>query len=154
MSLLAFDPYANASLAAAANVELVDSMDELLAKVDFLTIHTPLIASTKGMIGTAELGRMKKSARILNVARGGMIDEVALLSALEAGTIAGAGLDVFTSEPPVADGPAARLIAHPKVVATPHLGASTIEAQENVSIDVCTQVLSILSGHLPRSAGE
>ncbi|KAK5177924.1 hypothetical protein LTR16_010903, partial [Cryomyces antarcticus] len=81
-----------------------------------------------------------------------MIDETALLEALDAGTIAGAGIDVFTSEPPKPDDTASRLIAHPKVVATPHLGASTVEAQENVSIDVCTQVLSILSGQLPRSA--
>lgn len=152
MNLIAYDPYANPSLAAAASVDLLPSLAELLGKADFLTLHTPLIASTKGMIGQAELASMKPTARILNVARGGMIDETALLSALEAGTIAGAGIDVFTTEPPVADSPAARLIAHPKVVATPHLGASTVEAQENVSIDVCTQVLSILSGSLPRSA--
>lgn len=154
MRLLAFDPYANPSLAAAANVEIVDSMDELLTQADFLTIHTPLIASTKGMIGSAELRQMKSSARILNVARGGMIDEEALLTALEDGSIAGAGLDVFTSEPPIPGDSASTLIAHPKVIATPHLGASTVEAQENVSIDVCTQVLSILSGQLPRSAGK
>jgi len=154
MNLIAFDPYANPSLAASANVEIVDSLDELLEQADFLTLHTPLIASTKGMIGDTELAKMKKTARILNVARGGMIDETALLSALEAGTIAGAGIDVFTAEPPIKDDAASKLIAHPKVVATPHLGASTAEAQENVSIDVCTQVLSILSGQLPRSAGE
>lgn len=152
MNLIAFDPYANPSLAASANVELVNSLDELLEQADFLTIHTPLIASTKGMISATELGKMKPTARILNVARGGMIDETALLSALEASTIAGAGIDVFTTEPPVAGDTASRLIAHPRVVATPHLGASTVEAQENVSIDVCTQVLSILSGQLPRSA--
>ncbi|KAM0723950.1 hypothetical protein Q7P37_000941 [Cladosporium fusiforme] len=152
MNLVAFDPYANPSLAASANVEIVDSLDELLAQADFLTLHTPLIASTKGMIGDSELARMKPTARILNVARGGMIDETALLSALENSTIAGAGIDVFTAEPPIPDDAASRLIAHPKVVATPHLGASTAEAQENVSIDVCTQVLSILSGQLPRSA--
>lgn len=152
MNLVAFDPYANPSLAASANVELVDSLDALLEQADFLTIHTPLIASTKGMISATELGKMKPTARILNVARGGMIDETALLSALEAGTIAGAGIDVFTAEPPVAGDTASKLISHPKVVATPHLGASTVEAQENVSIDVCTQVLSILSGQLPRSA--
>jgi D-3-phosphoglycerate dehydrogenase len=152
MNLIAFDPYANPSLAASANVELVDSLDELLEQADFLTLHTPLIASTKGMIGDTELVKMKKTARILNVARGGMIDEIALLSALEAGTIAGAGIDVFTAEPPIQDDAASKLIAHPKVVAT--LGASTAEAQENVSIDVCTQVLSILSGQLPRSAGK
>lgn len=152
MHLRAFDPYANPALAASAEVELVDSLQALLPAVDFLTIHTPLIASTKGMIGTTELASMRKTARILNVARGGMIDEAALLAALEAGTIAGAGIDVFTSEPPAAGDTASALIAHPRVVATPHLGASTREAQENVSMDVCEQVAHILSGQMPRSA--
>lgn len=152
MNVIAYDPYANPQIAAAASVELKDSLDELLTAADFFTIHTPLIASTRGMIGKNELSKMKPTARLLNVARGGVIDEAALLSALEAGTVAGAGIDVFTTEPPAADSPAARLIAHPKVVATPHLGASTVEAQENVSIDVCQQVVAILSGDLPRSA--
>jgi D-3-phosphoglycerate dehydrogenase len=152
MRLVAYDPYANPNLAAAASVTLRPSLAELLKEADFLTLHTPLIASTKGMIGKAELETMKPTARILNVARGGMIDEDALVEALDAGTIAGAGIDVFTSEPPQPDSSATRLIAHPKVVATPHLGASTREAQENVSIDVCEQVVSILSGELPRSA--
>lgn len=147
-----FSPYANPSIAASASVTMLDDLSELLKEADFLTIHTPLIASTKGMISTAELSTMKKTARVLNVARGGMFDEEALLSALENGTIAGAGVDVFTTEPPAPDSPATRLIAHHKVVATPHLGASTVEAQENVSVDVCTQVLAILSGALPRSA--
>jgi D-3-phosphoglycerate dehydrogenase len=152
MRLIAYDPYANPNLAAAASVTLRPSLAEILKEADFLTLHTPLIASTKGMIGRAELASMKPTARILNVARGGMIDEDALVEALDAGTIAGAGIDVFTSEPPQPDSSASRLIAHPKVVATPHLGASTKEAQENVSIDVCEQVVSILSGELPRSA--
>ncbi|KAG8625468.1 hypothetical protein KVT40_007219 [Elsinoe batatas] len=152
MNLTAYDPYANPQLAAAASVTIVPTMAELIKEADFLTIHTPLIASTKGMIGAAELATMKSTARILNVARGGMIDEDALIAALDNSTIAGAGLDVFTSEPPEPESSASRVIAHPKVVATPHLGASTVEAQENVSIDVCTQVLSILSGALPRSA--
>lgn len=152
MNLVAYDPYANPSLAAAANVELLSSMDELLEQADFLTIHTPMIASTKGIIGGPELSKMKPTARVLNVARGGIVDEAALLSALEAGTIAGAGIDVFTSEPPQPGDTASNLIQHLKVVATPHLGASTVEAQENVSIDVCTQVISILAGQLPRSA--
>ncbi|CAI6331632.1 unnamed protein product [Periconia digitata] len=152
MRLLAYDPYASESLAAAASVALLPTLAELLQEADFLTLHTPLIASTKGMIGKAELATMKPTARILNVARGGMIDEDALLAALDDGTIAGAGIDVWTSEPPEAESSATRLIAHPKVVATPHLGASTKEAQENVSIDVCEQVVSILSGELPRSA--
>lgn len=152
MRLIAYDPYANENLAAAASVTLLPSLADLLTQADFLTLHTPLIASTKGMISRAELATMKPTARILNVARGGMIDEDALVEALDAGTIAGAGIDVFTSEPPESESSASRLIAHPKVVATPHLGASTKEAQENVSIDVCEQVVSILSGELPRSA--
>ncbi|KAK4579927.1 hypothetical protein LTR86_000128 [Recurvomyces mirabilis] len=152
MNLIAYDPYANPALAASANVEILPTMDEVFEQADFMTVHTPMIASTKGMIGESELSKMKKTARILNVARGGIIDEAALLAALEAGTIAGAGIDVFTSEPPKPNDTASKLIAHPAVVATPHLGASTMEAQENVSIDVCTQVLSILSGQLPRSA--
>ncbi|KAF1998548.1 phosphoglycerate dehydrogenase [Amniculicola lignicola CBS 123094] len=152
MRLIAYDPYANPNLAAAASVTLKPSLVDILKEADFLTLHTPLIASTRGMIGANELATMKPTARILNVARGGMIDEIALVEALDKGTIAGAGIDVFTSEPPKPDDTASRLVAHPKVVATPHLGASTKEAQENVSIDVCEQVVSILSGELPRSA--
>ena len=127
-------------------------MAELLPEVDFLTIHTPLIASTLDLIGTKELQTMKKTAKVLNVARGGVYNEQALLEALDAGTIAGAGLDVFTSEPPAQGSAAEALCRHQKVVATPHLGASTVEAQENVSMDVCAQVLSILNGGLPTSA--
>ena len=154
MNVTALDPYASQSVAAAANVTLVSSLSALLPQADFLTIHTPLIASTKGMISTAELSQMKPGSRILNVARGGTIDEVALLAALESGHIAGAAIDVFTVEPPTKDSEssAAKLIAHPRCIATPHLGASTVEAQENVSIDVCEQVLQILRGDLPRSA--
>ena len=152
MNVLAMDPYASQAVATTNNVKLVTSLPDLLASSDFLTIHTPLIASTKGMIAAAELRMMKPGSRIFNVARGGMIDEESLITALESGHIAGAGIDVFTSEPPVPDSSAAKLIAHPKVIATPHLGASTHEAQNNVSTDVCTQVLSILSGDLPRSA--
>ena len=152
MHVEAVDPYASPAIAQAAGVEMVSSLGELLQISDFLTIHTPLIASTKGMISASELQSMKKGARILNVARGGMIDELALLEALESGHIAGCGIDVFTSEPPKPDSPAAKLIAHPRAVCTPHLGASTVEAQENVSIDVCEQVVAILGGDLPRSA--
>lgn len=152
MKVNALDPYASPAVAASASVTLVSSMSELLGSADFVSIHTPLIASTKGMISTAELAQMKQGARILNVARGGTIDEAALLEALYSGHLAGAGIDVFTAEPPAADSVAAKLVSHPLVVATPHLGASTVEAQENVSIDVCEQVLQILNGSLPRSA--
>lgn len=154
MNVVASDPYASPAVATAANVELVQSLGELLPRADFLTIHTPMLASTRGMLSTPEINQMKKGARILNVARGGIVDETALLAALESGQIAGAAIDVFTAEPPSKDpdSSAAKLIAHPACIATPHLGASTVEAQENVSIDVCEQVLQILAGELPRSA--
>ncbi|KIN01403.1 hypothetical protein OIDMADRAFT_103986 [Oidiodendron maius Zn] len=152
MKVVALDPYASPKIAAAASVELVNDLQSLLPLVDFLTIHTPLIASTLDLVSGPELAQMKKTAKVLNVARGGVYNEAALLDALDAGTIAGAGLDVFTSEPPAPGSTAEALCRHPKVVATPHLGASTVEAQENVSIDVCNQVLAILSGGVPTSA--
>lgn len=152
MHVKAVDPYASKDLAEQAHVELVADLDALLPVVDFLTIHTPLMATTLGLLKEPEFQRMKKTARVLNVARGGVYDEAALLKALDEGWIAGAGIDVFTSEPPAADSTASQLAKHPKVVATPHLGASTVEAQENVSLDVCTQVAEILRGGLPTAA--
>ncbi|PHH86705.1 hypothetical protein CDD83_9866 [Cordyceps sp. RAO-2017] len=152
MQVKAVDPYASADMARQAGVELVSELGDLLADVDFLTIHTPLLATTMDLIGEAELLTMKKTARVLNVARGGVYNEMALLRALDYGCIAGAGLDVFTSEPPAEGSTAAQLARHARVVSTPHLGASTVEAQENVSMDVCTQVLEILRGGLPTSA--
>ena len=152
MKVVAMDPYASPEIAKSASVSLVASLQELLPISDFLTIHTPLIASTLDLIGEKELKTMKKTAKVLNVARGGVYNEQALFNAFENGTIAGAGLDVFTSEPPKEGSAAEALCRHPKVVATPHLGASTVEAQENVSLDVCAQVLSILQGGLPTSA--
>ncbi|TQV98116.1 phosphoglycerate dehydrogenase [Cordyceps javanica] len=152
MTVIAVDPYANPDMAKQAGVELYPSLHDMLPVLDFLTIHTPLLATTMDLIGEAEFKAMKKTARVLNVARGGVYNEAALLQALDEGWIAGAGLDVFTSEPPTADSVASRLTKHPKVVATPHLGASTVEAQENVSMDVCTQALEILRGGLPTSA--
>ena len=154
MEVAAADPYASLAVAEAANVRLVASLADLLPMADFLTIHTPMLASTKGMLSHAEIAQMKKGTRVLNVARGGIIDEAALLAALDSGHLSGAAIDVFTSEPPTKDSESVlgKLIAHPKCVCTPHLGASTVEAQENVSIDVCEQVLQILAGQLPRSA--
>ncbi|OAQ82180.1 phosphoglycerate dehydrogenase [Purpureocillium lilacinum] len=152
MQVRAVDPYASADMARQAGVELVPSLDDLLPAVDFLTIHTPLLATTMDLVGEPQLRAMRPTARVLNVARGGVYNEAALLQALDEGWVAGAGLDVFTSEPPEEDSTAARLARHPKVVATPHLGASTVEAQENVSMDVCKQMLEILRGGLPTSA--
>ena len=152
MKVVAMDPYASPDIAGKNRVELVSSLEDLLPAIDFLTIHTPLIASTLDMIGEQQLRMMKKTARVLNVARGGVYNEDALIKALDEGWIAGAGIDVFTSEPPEKDSSASRLAKHEKVVATPHLGASTKEAQENVSLDVCAQVREILRGGLPRAA--
>jgi D-3-phosphoglycerate dehydrogenase len=152
MRVVVFDPYASEEVAQREGVELRDGLPALLPEVDFLTVHTPLLASTLNLLGEKELRSMKKTARVLNVARGGVYNEEALLKALDEGWIAGAGLDVFTSEPPAEGSVAARLAAHPKVVSTPHLGASTVEAQENVSMDVCTQVVEILRGGLPTAA--
>lgn len=152
MKVLAVDPYASADVARGAHVELVGGLEDLLPVVDFLTIHTPLLASTLDLLGEKEFQKMKRSARVLNVARGGVYNETALLKALDEGWIAGAGLDVFTKEPPETDSVAAQLAKHEKVVSTPHLGASTVEAQENVSLDVCSQVLLILNGGLPTAA--
>ncbi|SPO04990.1 related to SER3 - 3-phosphoglycerate dehydrogenase [Cephalotrichum gorgonifer] len=152
MKVVAVDPYASAEVARHANVELIADLKTMLPIIDFLTIHTPLIASTLDLLGEAEFQLMKKTARVLNVARGGVYNEAALVKALDEGWIAAAGIDVFTSEPPAPDSTASSLARHPKVVATPHLGASTVEAQENVSLDVCAQVLKVLSGELPTTA--
>lgn len=151
MRLLAADPYAAPETARTLNAELVP-LDELLAHADFVTVHTALTSGTRGLIGAAELARVKPGARLINCARGGVIDEEALLAALEAGTVAGAALDVFTSEPPAEGSVGRRLIEHPHVVATPHLGASTEEAQVNVAVDVAEQIVELLAGGAARSA--
>jgi len=153
MNVVAFDPYANLDLARQTGVErLVPRLKDMLPDIDFLTIHTPLLASTLDLIGKDEFALMKPTARVLNVARGGVYNEAALLEALNNGVIAGAGLDVFTKEPPDEGTAAWDLLRNEKVVATPHLGASTVEAQENVAVDVCTQVAAVLRGELPTSA--
>lgn len=152
MKILGVDPYVSGDVARRNGVTLVGSLEELLPEVDFLTIHTPLLKSTTGMLGEVEFRTMRKTARVLNVARGGIYSEEGLMQALDEGWIAGAGIDVFTSEPPKEGSAAHRLASHPKIVATPHLGASTVEAQENVSLDVCMQVVDILRGGLPTAA--
>lgn len=151
MHLVAADPYASPETARKLNVELV-TLEELLPRVDFLTVHTALTATTRGIIGAGELAQMRPTARVINCARGGVIDEAALLDALQEGRIAGAALDVFTKEPPEAGSIARALIEHANVVATPHLGASTEEAQVNVAVDVAEQIADILHGGVPRAA--
>jgi D-3-phosphoglycerate dehydrogenase len=142
-NVIAYDPYVTSARAQQLGVQLV-TLDELLAQSDFVTIHMPKTPETTGMISDDQLALMKKTAFIVNVARGGLIDEDALYRALTTGTIAGAGLDVFVSEPPQ-DSP---LLALENVVVTPHLGASTDEAQEKAGVSVARSVRLALSGEL------
>jgi D-3-phosphoglycerate dehydrogenase len=139
MTVIGFDPVVSAEIALKMGVE-VSPLDELFARADFITIHTPLSDETKGLIGEEALAKCKEGVRIINCARGGIVDEQALLKALDSGKVAGAALDVFEHEPP-GDHP---LLKHHRVVATPHLGASTEEAQEKVARQIAAQVADFL----------
>jgi D-3-phosphoglycerate dehydrogenase len=147
MDLLGADPYVTAEQAALRGVELVE-LDELLARSDAVTVHVPLTRATRGLIGARAIARMKPGAIVLNVARGGIIDEAAVAKALEDGRLAGAGIDVFEHEPPTGS----PLLEAPNTVLTPHLGASTAEAQVAVAIEVAEQVLDVLAGRPARHA--
>ncbi|MCU1415990.1 MAG: phosphoglycerate dehydrogenase [Schumannella sp.] len=143
VDVVAYDPYVTDARAQQLGVTLLP-LDELLATSDFVTIHMPKTPETTGMIGAKQLKSMKKSAYVVNVARGGLIDEKALAAALKAGEIAGAGIDVFTSEPPADDS----LTSLPNILVTPHLGASTDEAQEKAGVSVARSVRLALGGEL------
>ena len=147
MRVVAYDPYVTSARAQQLGVHLL-TLDELLEQSDFVTIHMPKTPETTGMIGEEQFAKMKPTSYVVNVARGGLIDEDALYAALTTGEIAGAGLDVFTSEPPAADGSAARLLDLPNVIVTPHLGASTDEAQEKAGVSVARSVRLALGGEL------
>ncbi|MSU70874.1 MAG: phosphoglycerate dehydrogenase [Opitutus sp.] len=142
MRVLAFDPYLAPSRAKAMQVEGVP-LDELLKQSDYITVHMPLTDDTKYMIAEAAFEKCKKGVRIFNCARGGIIKETALLAALKSGKVAAAGLDVFEDEPLAADSEFRKL---PNVVLTPHLGASTAEAQESVGIEIAEQIADVLNG--------
>jgi D-3-phosphoglycerate dehydrogenase / 2-oxoglutarate reductase len=139
MHVVAYDPLVSADAMAKHNFESV-SIDELLRRSDYITVHTPLNDETRGIIGEEAFTKCKKGVRVVNCARGGIIDEQALLTALQAGNVAGAALDVFETEPP-AENP---LLKHPRVIATPHLGASTVEAQEKVALQIAHQLADAL----------
>ena len=143
MDVVAYDPYLQPAKAAQLNVKLVE-LDELLKVSDFITIHLPKTKETANLIGTEALKKVKPTVRIINAARGGVLDETALYEALKNGKVAGAGLDVFATEP-CTDSP---LFSLDNVVATPHLGASTDEAQERAGIAVAVSVRKALSGEL------
>src|SRR5438128_8249468 len=140
MKIVAHDPFIAPEQARDLEVECA-SLDEVLTRADFLTVHTPLTNETRGIIGREAFAKMKKGARIINCARGGLIDEHALYQALKSGIVAGAALDVFEQEPPPANHP---LLQLDQVIVTPHLGASTTEAQEGVAFTVAEQVRDYL----------
>jgi D-3-phosphoglycerate dehydrogenase len=148
MKVIGVDPVMNSDRAAELGIELVD-LDALLTRADFITIHAPLTPDTKGMINDAAFDKMKDDALIVNAARGGIIDEEALVRAIQAGKIAGAALDVFTKEPIDPDHP---LLGLDNVLCTPHLGASTSEAQERVAVEIAEQVVSYLQLGIVKNA--
>ncbi len=148
MRVLAYDPYLAPSRAKAMQVEGV-TLDELLARSDYITVHMPLTEDTKDMIDATALAKCREGVRIFNCARGGLINEPALIAALKSGHVAAAGLDVFEEEPLAKDSEF-RLL--PNVVLTPHLGASTAEAQESVGIEVAEQITDVLAGGVIRNA--
>ncbi len=147
MKIIATDPFLDAGVARRLGVELVP-MDELIARADALTLHTPLTAETRNVISRERIFAMKPGALLVNCARGGLIDEEALLEALDAGRIGGAAFDVYIEEPPKDR----RLAEHPKVVATPHIGAQTREAQERISEETAHMLLAALGGEMPAAA--
>jgi D-3-phosphoglycerate dehydrogenase len=147
MRIIAYDSFVSPDYARNLRVELV-SLEELLREADFITLHLPLTTETKGLIGVKELALVKPTVRIVNCARGGLIDEAVLLQAIEEDRVAGAAVDVFTQEP-ATDNP---LLTSDKVIGTPHLGASTEEAQASVAVDAAEQVIAVLQGQPARYA--
>lgn len=145
MRVIAYDPYVPRSRAEALGVVLYDELEDMLHRAEFLTVHTPLTEETRGMIGRRELYLLPRGAVVVNAARGGIIDEAALLEVLEEGHLFAAGIDVFAQEPPAKEHP---LIQHPRVVHTAHLGANTLEAQHRVGQAVLERVLAALEGEI------
>ncbi|HNX80867.1 MAG TPA: phosphoglycerate dehydrogenase [Candidatus Omnitrophota bacterium] len=148
MKVLAYDPFLSKEVAESLGIEIVD-LKELYERADFITVHTPLTADTKRMISTEAFSRMKNGVRMINCARGGIIDEQALIQAIKDGKVAGAAMDVFEAEPVAPD---SELLKLDSVIVTPHLGASTEEAQVNVAIEVAEIVRDALLGRGIRNA--
>lgn len=148
MHVIAHDPYAPADRARAIGVDLV-SFDQAISTADFISLHMPLTPTTNKIFNDDTFAKMKKGVRVINVARGGVIDEDALVRALDSGTVAQAALDVFTVEPTPQD---SKLVQHENVTVTPHLGASTKEAQEGVAVEIAEAVVGALKGELSATA--
>jgi D-3-phosphoglycerate dehydrogenase len=150
MNVLVYDPFIPESRARELGVRLTD-LQTVLTQSDVVTVHVPLSDETENLLAARELALLKPGARLVNCARGGIVNEGDLLAALESGRLAGAAVDVWTEEPPVSD-LVKRLIAHPRVVVTPHLGANTLEAQVNVAVDVARQLVAFRDGELVEHA--
>ncbi len=150
MDVLVYDPYIPESRARDLGVRLTD-LQTLLTQADIVTVHVPLSEDTENMLGAREIALMKPGVRVVNCARGGIINEGDLLAALDSGHVAGAAVDVWTEEPPVSP-LVQRLVQHPHVVVTPHLGANTQEAQVNVAVDVARQLVAFRDGELVEHA--
>jgi len=140
MDVVGTDPIVTPEAAAEMGIRFLP-LDDLLAVADVVTLHLPLTPRTRHLFDADRLARMKTGARLINCARGGLVDEAALVAALDSGTLAGAALDVFEDEPPAPDG----IVAHPRVVVTPHLGASTVEAQERVGVEIAEKIRDYLT---------
>ncbi|MBK9344299.1 MAG: phosphoglycerate dehydrogenase [Dehalococcoidia bacterium] len=148
MRVLGHDPYVAEERTRSLGAEPAD-FETLISVADFISVHVPMTAATKGMISTEQFVRMKDGVRLLNVARGGIIDEAALAAAVQSGKVAGAAVDVFTAEPIDPENP---LLGDRRIITTPHLGASTAEAQERVAVDVAEQIVDVLAGRPARYA--
>ena len=145
MAVVAYDPYLTPEQIIERHAEPAD-FDTVLARADYISLHLPLTAETTGLLGAAQLAKLKKGARLVCAARGGVIDEAALRAALDSGQLAGAALDVFAQEPPLPGS----IATHPKVIATPHIGAQTVEAQNRAGVAIAEEVLAVLAGRDPR----
>jgi D-3-phosphoglycerate dehydrogenase len=148
--VLAYDPYVSEARARDLGARPVD-LDTLLRQSDVVTVHVPLTAETENLIGARQIAQMRRGVRLVNCARGSIVNEADLLAALESGHVAGAAIDVWSEEPPASD-VVRRLVAHPRVVVTPHLGANSTEAQVNVAVDVARQVVAFREGDLVEHA--
>ena len=151
VELIAYNPFVSEAETRRLGVEPV-SLDELVRRSDYITVHTPLNNETRGLIGAAQFAEMKDGVRIVNVARGGIIDEQALADAVRSGKVGGYAVDVFTKEPPEPENPLLAADVTANSVLTPHLGASSEEAQIKVAIDVCEQIVDVLAGRPARTA--
>jgi len=147
MSVIGYDPYVKSESALPAGVKLA-ALEDLIAKSDFITLHVPMVAETKNLFDAATIAKMKKGSYLINCARGGIVNEDAVLEALKSGQLAGAALDVFGKEPPEPS----PLFQHENLVASPHLGASTKEAQEKVAIELAEVFVGYLKDGIVRNA--